>query len=128
MRHHNPTSTSCTASIFGRYGKPVTVPYLNSNYSFTKPSPTRTYIKVIKYVAEHPNCKRVDIQHAVWKINPEVGAKYLRGDNSSLFAVLLYRDFIDYNDKYEYTVTGKGLKLLKEAGIAEINISKKIVL
>ncbi len=123
MRHHNPT---VKWSFTHPYGGTVYRPYYDGNYTYARPNPNRTYVKVIKFVAEHPNCKRIDIIRGLWA--PNANKKDARGTSSSLFACLLYDDLIDYNGKYEYTVTQKGYDLLRRAGITEINIVKTIKL
>lgn len=122
MRHHNPTSTSCCSV---HRNQKCYSPY-QRNYTYTKPTPERTYVKVIKFVAEHPNCKRIDIIRALWW--PKATKFDARGEQSLLFSNLLYDDLIDYNCKYEYTVTQKGYDILRRAGITEINIVKTIKL
>ena len=122
MRHHNPTSTS----YFSLHQNQKCYSPYQQNYTYAKPTPERTYVKVIKYIAEHPNCKRFDIVRALWCPN---STKYdCRGHQSSLFSNLLYDDLIDYNYNYEYSVTKKGYDLLRRAGITEIQIVKTIKL
>ena len=118
MRHHNSTSTSCFSF---RRGHVCTAPYCR-NYTYTRPTPERTYIKVVKFVAEHPGCKRIDIIRALWRPNAERRAA--RGEQSMLFANLLYNDLIDYDSEYEYYVTQDGVDLLRKAGIKELNVTK----
>ncbi len=123
MRHHNPTSTSYYSI---HRGCKCYSPYDSSHYTYEKASPERSYVKVIKYIAEHPNCKRIDIIRGIWCPN---ATKYsARGHNSMLFSNLLYDDLIDYNRNYEYSVTKKGYDVLRRAGIREINIVKTITL
>ena len=110
MRHRNPKSYS----IFYKSGTERRVPYTYGKYTYGKPSPERAYVKVVKFVAEHPNCKRIDIIRGIWRPNAKA---FMRGHQSSLLANLLYEDFIDYNRKYEYSITPKGYELLKRAGI-----------
>ena len=115
MRHHNPKSISIYSR---RYGKTCYSPYLDGHWRYKKPTPERSYIKVIKFVAEHPNCKRIDIIRGIWI--PNADKKNSRGHQSALFACLLYDDYIDYNDRYEYTVTELGRDLLRKAGITKL--------
>ena len=115
MRHYNPKCSSYCWNPIHRKGDIVTRPYLMP-YSFTRPSASRTYIKVIQYIYDHPKCARFDIQVGVFGYRDNALSKELaRGNQSSLFANLLYADFIDYDKQYRYTVTEKGLKLLKQA-------------
>jgi len=120
MRHRNPTSTSIWSF---RYGQKCTAPYCR-NYTYTKPTPERTYVKVVKFVAEHPGCKRIDIIRALWR--PKAEKKAARGEQSMLFANLLYDDLIDYDCEYRYFVTLDGIDLLSKAGIKKLTV-KKIV-
>lgn len=115
MRHRNPISHSMFS---GNYGRKVYTPYLDGNYTWTKPTPERSYIKVLKFVAEHPRCKRIDIIRAIWY--PNATKESSRGSMSSLFACLLYDNFLDYNSKFEYTITSRGYELLCQAEINKI--------
>ena len=117
MRHHNPTSYS---RFSGNHGRKVYTPYLDGNWTWTKPTPERAYIKVLKFVAEHPRCKRIDIIRAIWR--PNANKLTSRGYMSSFFACLLFEDFLDYNSKFEYTITSLGRELLRNAGIKEITM------
>lgn len=115
MRHYNPKCSSYLWNPLRRKGDIVTRPYLMP-YSFTRPSASRTYIKVIQYICDHPKCSRFDIQVDIFGYKrTEVSKQIARGNQSSLFSNLLYADFIDYDKQYRYTVTEKGLKLLKQA-------------
>lgn len=107
MRHYNPTSHS---SLRGDYGRKIYTPYLNGHWTWTKPTHERSYIKVLKFVAKHPRCKRIDIIRAIWR--PNATKLNSRGYMSSLFACLLFDNFLDYNSKYEYIVTYRGYDLL----------------
>ena len=75
-------------------------------YNFTCPTKDRVYVKVLKFVAEHPKCKRRDIQFGVWGNHNK--------SNSTLFAQMLYHDILDYNKNFEYRVTRKGKNLLRK--------------
>jgi hypothetical protein len=114
MRHHNPIS--CRGWSVN-YGRKVYTPYLDGNWTWKKPTPERSYIKVLKFVAKHPHCKRIDIIRAVWC--PNATKESSRGYMSSLFACLLFDNFLDYNSKFEYTITQNGCKLLYKAGIKD---------
>lgn len=112
MRHINPISHSYFS--FHR-GERIQVPYLIDNWNFSRPSLKRRYIQVVKWIAEHPQCTRKEVQLGIWNTMK-------RGYQSSLFAVLLFEDFIDYDKKFKYTVTERGKSLLKKAGIKEIYV------
>ena len=112
MRHLNPISTSYFS--FHR-GVRVVVPYSIDNWNFSRASQKRRYVQVVKWIAEHPQCTRKEVQLGVWNTSG-------RGYQSSLFATLLFEDFIDYDKKFKYTVTEHGKSLLKKAGIKEIYV------
>ena len=117
MRHYNPTCSSYLWNPCRRRGDKVTRPYFRP-YTYTKPSAQRTYIKVIQFISDHPNCARYDIQVGVFGYryrDDSLGKSLARGNQSSLFTNLLYDDLIDYDKNYRYTVTEKGMKLLKQA-------------
>lgn len=120
MRHYNPVNSSWMWNPLHRKGDKVTRPY-QMPYTFTRPSAKRTYIKVIQYVYDHPKCSRFDIQVDIFGYKrTEPHKLYARGNQSSLFANLLYADFIDYDKNYRYTITEKGLALLKQAYINDL--------
>lgn len=115
MRHYNPTCSSYSWNPLHRKGDKVTRPYLRP-YTYTKPSAQRTYIKVIQFISDHPNCKRFDIQVGVFGYRDDpLSKEFARGNQSSLFSNLLYDDLIDYDKSYRYHITDKGLALLKRA-------------
>lgn len=80
-------------------------PYGNE-YKFTNPTPTSSYVRVLKFIDEHPRCKRREIQRGVWGND--------KHSNSDVFAQMLYADLIDYNEKFEYVVRRKGKSILKK--------------
>lgn len=122
MRHRNAISNS----IYHGRGRRIYVPY-QRNYTYTRPTPNRRYVQVMKYILEHPNCKRFDILCGVFGTKNEPGAKYsCRGYMSSLFSNMLYDDLIDYNRKFEYSVTEKGRQILRKAGITKIQTVTKV--
>lgn len=106
-RHYNPRARE--SSHTHRTGVTIYSPYQHL-YAYTKPSMSFKYMKVIQFVADHPNCKRKDIIAGVW------GQKrFLGGFMSAVFSNLLYDDYIDYDENYRYTVTNSGRELLEEA-------------
>lgn len=131
MRHRNAISNS----YFHGRGRHINSPY-NQEYKFTRISAERRYVQVMKYILEHPNCKRFDILCGVFGIlKRKPGVKYSswleylgrakfssRGHMSNLFSNMLYHDLIDYNNKFEYNVTEKGREILRKAGITEIQM------
>lgn len=125
MRHHNPTSTSCWSSNRNRKCyRPYSI-----NYSWTKPTPERRYVQVMKFILEHPHCKRFDILVGVFGVANTPEAKYsCRGYMSLLFSNMLYADLIDYNRNYEYSVTDYGRSILRKAGITEIQVVTKVTI
>ena len=120
MRHYNPVNTSWMWSSLHRKGEKVTRPH-QMPYSFTRPSAKRTYIKVIQYIYDHPKCSRFDIQVDIFGYKrTDVSKCIARGNQSSLFSNLLYADFIDYDKNYRYTITEKGMSLLKQAYLNDL--------
>lgn len=77
-------------------------------YNFSSPNKDRVYVKVLKFVESHPNCRRSDIQFGVWGNH--------KRSNSTLFAQMLYHDILDYNSNFEYRITRKGRSILKKVG------------
>lgn len=106
-RHYNPRARE--SSHMHRTGVIIYSPY-QQLYSYTKPSMSFKYMKVIQFVADHPNCKRKDIIAGVWGQK-----KFLAGYMCHVFSNLLNDDYIDYDENYRYTVTRAGRELLEEA-------------
>lgn len=124
MRHRNAISNS----YFSGRGRRIYSPY-RQNYTFTRPTKNSRYVQVMKYIIEHPNCKRFDILVGVFGIKNVPGAKYSsRGHMSSLFSNMLYFDIIDYNNNFEYRVTEKGKQILRNIGITEFQIVTKVTI
>ena len=110
MRHRNFAWRNPNRYYFyHKLGEPITRPYLDGNYTWTKPNKDRRYVQILQYVYDHPNCKRSDIHEAVFHCH------FSTGSNSSLYACMLADDLIDYNKKYQYTITKTGMKILKQA-------------
>lgn len=87
-------------------------------YVYRKPSMSRRYAKVLQYVANHAGCKRVDIIEHVWTERSwdfTNDITYMRGYCSCLFGHLVADKLIAYNKKYEYHITKRGMKILKNA-------------
>ena len=77
-------------------------------YTFKRPTPNRVYVKILRFVESHPRCRRRDIREAIWGKGAE------RGQCSTTFANMLYRDILDYNRRFEYKVTRKGKGILRK--------------
>ena len=108
-RHYNPRARE--SSHTHRTGVTIYRPYQRL-YAYTKPSMKFQYMKVIQFVADHPNCKRKDIIAGVWGRNRCHGND---GFMCHVFSNLLYDDWIDYDENFRYTVTPGGKGLLEEA-------------
>lgn len=76
-------------------------------YTFKNPTKDRVYVKVLKFIDEHPKCKRTDIQNAIW-------GSARRGLHSTTFAHMLYHDLIDYDKQFRYVIRRKGKNILKK--------------
>ena len=111
MRHHN----SCPYSYLseGRT-KSVDHPCLADEWTFAKPNASHKYIKVLQCILDNPNLTRAEVHEKVFR------TKYTSGNRSSMWSVLLWRDFIDYNKDFKYAITPKGMELLKTACINEL--------
>lgn len=81
-------------------------------YTYSKPSMKFKYMKLIQFIADHPNCSRREASIGVW-------GGYSHGYQSGPFSNLLYHDYIDYDTKFRYHVTPKGEELLKKAYLSD---------
>ena len=76
------------------------------------------YYAIIKYIVEHPFCKRREIIDALW------GPSYSRGQFSCEFTALHRDGFIRITNKWEYIPTGKAVEFVaKHEGKEIINPS-----
>ena len=87
------------------------MPY-SQEYRCIYPSMKRKYMRVVQYVADHDGCSRKDITHAIW--NRKL---FVEGYQSNMYANIIYLGFIEYDKKFRYHITPKGLTLLKKAYI-----------
>lgn len=76
-------------------------------YTFKSPTKDRVYVKILKFVNEHPKCTRAEIQKGVW-------GKVVRGNCSTTFAHMLWRDLIDYDKNFCYVIRRKGKSILNK--------------
>ena len=84
------------------------------------PTPDRVYVKILKYIADHPGSKRLDIiancgHYNYLNIKTKADAHTCRGTSSHLWSNMLYADMNDYNKKFEYFITDTGRKILNYA-------------
>lgn len=92
----------------------VDTPYLHDYVNaydksgFKNASQKKVYVKFLRYIADHDGCTRKDILKGL-------GRSTDRGQNSSLFAQLLYLDLIDYDKNFKYHITDKGEEVLNAA-------------
>ena len=106
MRHKNSYSYSpCHEK------QTICKPYLAHEWTFANPNVKNKYIQVLQYAYDHPGCTRRELHEHVFK------TPYVPGNRSSMYAVLLWKDFIDYDHKFRYFITPSGLELLKKAYI-----------
>ncbi len=94
-------------SVGGRkFWKPARRPgWAERPYTFTKPTPDRGYMKALKYIAENPGCKRVDIADAAgWK----------HGTHTQTFQDMSHAELFRISTKGEYFITAKGAALVKD--------------
>lgn len=90
----------------------VTKPY----GSFTRPSKSRRYVKLLAYVAHCPGLKRREITEVVFGFKTPLNYGD-RGYASNLYATLLDADLLDMDCEYRYFITEKGMKILESVGI-----------
>ena len=83
------------------------------NNGFKNASSKNTYVKFLRYIADNPGSTRKEILDGLGRLKGAADGG--RGQNSSLFAQLLYLDLIDYDDKFKYFITDKGEKVLETA-------------
>ena len=78
--------------------------------SYTRPNvDAKTgYYAIIKYIVEHPFCKRREIHDALWH-----GTKS-RGQFSSVFTALHRDGFFRITNKWEYIPTSKAVEFVAE--------------
>ena len=98
MRHVNRIS----CAYLEKGNKPCQI-----KYTFKNPTPDRRYVQILKFVAEHPGCRRTDILKEVFHTT--------RRTCPSTFSQMLYANILDYNERFEYKVTRKGKNILKKA-------------
>lgn len=103
MRHVNMPNHLSNRPYEGAWGY--------HSYNFSSPTKDRVYVKVLRFVEEHPKCSRREIIDGVWDRKFNTNG---RSSNSTLFAHLLYADLIDYDSGFKYRITRKGKSLLKK--------------
>jgi len=90
--------------------------------SYTRPNvdAKHGYYAIIKYIVEHPFCKRREILDNLWH-------EYVsRGQWSSVFKALHYDGFFRITNKWEYIPTGKAVDFIaKHEGREIINPSEE---
>ena len=125
MRHKNIYLNPPGFSRKANTAYVIDKPYCHCNYTYKKPSMKRRYMQVIQFIADHDGCSRRECTAYIWNGNDP--ARVGRGEMSIVYSNLLWKDFIDYDKKFRYHVTEKGLKLLKEAYLNDcIELCKKI--
>lgn len=118
MRHHNITRHTYTfhSTIGQVLDRPFPIRYNRSRLTFTRPK-TSQYIYVLELLSTTPNITRREIIKHIWPdyYNSCINSPYsnsIRGYYSTVFSQLLYHDYIDYDKKFKYHITKKGLELL----------------
>jgi hypothetical protein len=84
---------------------------------FRKPASDETYIKILQYVADHPECKRAEILVGIGRYKTvEQARKEGHAQWSGIFSKLLYKDYLDYDEKtFKYHITEKGQEVLENS-------------
>ena len=98
-------------------GEPRLEPYFQLNFRLfkTRPNKTRTWAKILQFIANNPGCKRRDVLFGIGAANADNDRTW-RGQQSCVFANLLHQDLIDYNEHYAYFVTQAGINKLMTLG------------
>lgn len=79
------------------------MPFYNYIKYNTKPRPSQTHVRILKYINENDGAKRKDILKAL------VARKdYSRGQWSTIFQNMIYHGFIKYDSAYRYHITDAG--------------------
>ena len=110
MRHRNSTSYSYMP---GRH-EPVDRPYLWREWTFTRRSAKYRLAQVIQCLVDHPGISRRELHEAVFK------QKFTPGNHSNFYSNALWHDFIDYDCKFKYYVTPKGIEFLKQSYVNDL--------
>lgn len=76
-------------------------------YKFNSPTNGRVYVKILKFVASHPECTRKEIQIGVW-------GEASRGMNSTTFAHMIAHGLIGYDKSFRYTIKRGGKNILRK--------------
>ena len=99
--------------------EPRLEPYLQLNFRpfKTRSNKTRTWAKILQFIANNPGCKRRDVLIGIGAANAHNDR--WRGQHSCVFANLLHQDLIDYNEHYAYFVTQAGINKLIELGFRQ---------
>lgn len=135
MRHmfHHACVAYC-GNLGGLYYYPK--PANNLEMKFSKPTLSRVYIQWLKWFAAHPKATRREFlldfygdvinsrRNARIAFNKKHKGKIIHCvsndprayfNPSSYFAILLYRNYLDYDKKFRYRVTAKGMRLIAAA-------------
>ena len=102
--------------------------YLNKRATIGK-----TWVKILHFVLNHDGCTRKEIIKGVWNINSTEKKRYCiyprcTGYCSSIFSQMLYLDVIDYDKKFKYHITNKGIEALENAHLNELlRIERKVI-
>jgi len=104
MRHINRVSSY----FWQKHKGPRMSPYIPLHFRIMKKD--RNWAKILLFIANNPGCKRRDILIGI-------NAKHVtRGQHSTVFANLLYKDFIDYHNGFRYYITLAGCDMLEKLG------------
>jgi len=88
----------------------------NCRLTYKRPRPDGTYMKILKYIVEHPGCKKGEL------LNNTVGSgledrndsKYWKGNHSAMLQTLHSDEFFRISTKGEYFPCKKAVDLVKE--------------
>ena len=94
---------------------------------FRRASSNETYIKILQYVADHPDCKRAEILVGIGRYKTvEQARKEGHAQWSGIFSKLLYKDYLDYDEKtFKYHITEKGQEILENSYLNDMEDTVK---
>lgn len=100
-------------------------PVYPSDQNFKSPSTDKSYVKILQYVADNDGCTRAEILVGIGRYKTiEQARTEGRGQWSHIFAKLLYKNWLDYDEDKRYHITSDGEDVLE---CAYLNGMERIV-
>lgn len=101
----------------------------SENFKFTRPTPERVYVKLLKFIADHPMLTRKEINFAI--LGKGKNAKYwtsrnARGNHCLLWSNLLDGDYISCTKDFLYYIRPLGANLLSKAYNKNVSLTYRL--